>query len=306
MHSISAAVLTTLSLLCASPLAFAADLSFQRSFTASGNVALDVCTSLGLIHVYGVDGSNIQISGKVHSSTWHILGSSEDDMKQIAAKPPIQQSGNAIHVGDRDTCGGHIFRNISIDYEIAVPKNATVIADTGSGDIHVETISGSLHADTGSGGIRAKGIGTDSKLETGSGSIYVQAAQGTLKAQTGSGDVSIRDSQVTDAKLGTGSGDITISTVHGGLKANAGSGSLTISGLPTSDWKLETGSGSIHFHADPNAKFTLDAESGSGSIDSKLPITVSGHISHGVLRGPVNGGGPIVKMFTGSGEIDLQ
>ncbi len=304
MRALSA-VLTTLTLICATTFAFAADFSFQRSLTANGTVALDVCTNSGQIHVYGVDGNTIHISGKIHSSSWNMFGSS-DDMKQIAAKPPIQQNGNAIQVGDRDTCGGHLFHNIAIDYEISIPKNATVKADTGSGDIHVETISGFLHADTGSGGIRAKDIGTDSKLETGSGSINVQGAQGTLKAQTGSGSVDIRDSQVTDAKLETGSGSITAAAVHGGLKANTGSGSLTIAGQPTSDWKLETGSGSIHFHADPNAKFTLDAESGSGSIDSKLPITVSGHISHGVLRGPVNGGGPVVKMFTGSGDIDLE
>ncbi len=305
MRSIPTVALAVLAVACGSTFTYAADASFQRSLTVNGNVALDVCTNSGLIHVYGMDGNKIQISGKVHSTNWHMFGSS-DDMKKIAAKPPIQQTGNAIHIGDRDTCGGHMFHNIAIDYEISIPKNSTVVVSNGSGDIHVESISGFLHADTGSGDIRANGIGSDSKLETGSGSIDVQAAQGTLKAHTGSGDVSIRDSQVSDARLGAGSGSITASNIRGGLRADTGSGSLNIGGDPTSDWKLETGSGSIHFHAIPKAKFTLDAESGSGSIDSKLPITVSGHIAQGVLRGPVNGGGPVVKMFTGSGNIDLE
>ena len=305
MRATHPAILAILALACGTTLAYAADSTFQRSLTANGNVTLDVCTSSGNVHVFGVDGSQIKIAGKVHNSNWHMFGSS-DDMKKIAAKPPIQQQDNAVHVGDSETCSGHMFQNIAIDYEISIPKNSTVVAHSGSGDIHVESINGFLHADTGSGDIRVNGIGSDSKLETGSGSIDVQAAQGTIKAQTGSGDVAIHDSKVSDAQLEAGSGNITASNVHGGLKANTGSGSLTIGGYPTSEWKLETGSGTIHFHADPNAKFTLDAESGSGSIDSKLPISVSGHIDRGVLRGPVNGGGPVVKMFTGSGSIDLQ
>jgi DUF4097 and DUF4098 domain-containing protein YvlB len=131
-------------------------------------------------------------------------------------------------------------------------------------------------------------------------------AHGTLKAHSGSGDITIRDSQVGDSQLGSGSGDIAASDVHGGLKAGTGSGSITISGFPTSTWKLDTGSGSIHFHSDANAKFTLDAESSSGDIDSKLPVTVSGHLGKKELRGPVNGGGPFVKMYTGSGDITLD
>jgi hypothetical protein len=306
MRATPTVILAVLALAGSASMAYAADASFQRSLSANGNVALDVCTNSGNIHIYGVDGNEIHISGKVHSS-WHIFGSSKVEIEQIAAHPPIQQTGNAIHVGNGDTCGGHIFHSsIGIDYEISVPKDATVVANIGSGDIHVETVGGFVHAETGSGDIRAKGVGSDSRLGTGSGSIDVQAALGTLQAQTGSGDISIRDSRLTDASLKTGSGSITAGDVRGALKADTGSGSLTICGFPTSNWKLETGSGAIHFQADPNAKFTLDAKSGSGGINSKLPISVSGHIDRGVLRGPVNGGGPVVKMVTGSGEIDLQ
>ena len=305
MHATPMVILTTFVLGCACSPAFAADITFHRSLTASGPVALDVCNNAGTIHVAGAGGNKIEVSAKLHNSNWHVFGNAEE-MKKIAANPPVAQTGNAVHVGDKETCGGHAFQNIAIDYEISLPKDASVVANSGSGDIHVESIQGFVRAASGSGNIRATDIGSASKLETGSGTVDVQSAHGDIKVSSGSGDLSIRDSDVTEAQLQAGSGNITATNLHGGLHANTGTGTLTLSGLPSSDWKLETGTGAIHCHIDANAKFTVDAETGSGSIDSKLPGSTSGHTTKGELRGPVNGGGPVVKMFTGSGNIDLQ
>lgn len=310
MHTIHRFALAFLIAAGTPALAHAADLTFHRSLNVNGNVSLNVCTNSGDLHVLGVDGNTVQISGKVHSGGWQFLGASlggsTDAMKKAAENPPIEQTGNMIRVGNHDTCSGHLFSNLAIDYEISIPKNSTVIAESGSGDVHIESISGLVHAESGSGGIRVNGIGSGSKLETGSGNIDAQHATGTLQAHTGSGGIQIHDSQISDAQFGTGSGDISAAYVRGSLKADTGSGSVTIFGNPGSDWKLETGSGDIRFHADPNAKFTLDASSSSGDINSKLPIMVYGHMEHGTLRGPVNGGGPMVKMRTGSGDISLQ
>jgi len=290
---------------CTATICYAAEPSFQRSLSANGTVALNMCDNSGSIHVTGVAGNKIDISGKIHSSSWHAMGNG-GDMKQLAANPPIHQTGNTIKVGNHDICGGTQGHNIDIDYEIALPKDATLLINSGSGNIQVEGIAGFVHADTGSGNIIVNSIGSNSKLVTGSGTIDIQAAHGMLQAQTGSGSISIRESNVSEARLTSGSGNITTIQLHGGMHVNTGTGTLTIGGLPTSDWKLGTGTGSIHFHVEPNAKFSLDAETGSGSIDSKLPSPVSGHVSNGVLKGPVNGGGPTVQMYTGSGNIDLQ
>ncbi|MHB1938125.1 MAG: DUF4097 family beta strand repeat-containing protein [Acidobacteriaceae bacterium] len=291
-----------LGLLFASTLCYAAEPEFQRSLTVNGNLTFSVCSTSGSIHVAGVDGGKVAISAKLHNSSWHTTGTS-GDMKELAANPPIHQTGNEIKVGDADTCGGAKAHNIDIDYEITVPKNSTVEAVTGPGSVHVENIGGFVHAAAGSGNIIAMNIGPDSKLATRSGTIDIQGAHGALMAITGSGNLSVRDSEVTEARLHTGSGTITTTNLNGGMRVNSGTGNLIIGGLPNADWKLETGSGNIQIHVGPNAKFTLDAETGSGTIDSNLPSPLSGHITNGVLKGPVNGGGPTVQLYTGSGNI---
>jgi DUF4097 and DUF4098 domain-containing protein YvlB len=93
--------------------------------------------------------------------------------------------------------------------------------------------------------------------------------------------------------------------VQGGLKVETGSGSLDITGQPTSAWKLETGSGNITLGLG-NARFTLDAETGSGSIKSDLPLQMQGSMDKHHVTGMVNGGGPTLKVETGSGDIRIH
>jgi hypothetical protein len=285
-----------------STLCHAAEPEFHRSLTVNGNLTFSVCSTSGSIHVAGIDGSKVEIGAKLHNSSWHTTGTS-GDMKEIVANPPIHQTGNVIKVGDPDTCGGAKAHNIDIDYEITVPKNSTVEAVTGPGSVTVDNIGGFVHAAAGAGNIVATNIGPDSKLATRAGTIEIHGAHGDLMAITGAGSLTVSDSTVTQARLHTGSGNITTTNLHGGMRVNSGTGNLTIGGLPGDGWKLETGSGNIQIHFDPGAKILLDVETGSGTIDSNFPSPLSGHITNGVLKGPVNGGGPTVQVYTGSGNI---
>ncbi len=262
------AILSTCALVCASTLAHAADIGFQKTFTANGRTALSVCSNSGVIHVVGVDGNKVEISAKIHKGNWHAFGNAED-MKKIVTTPPVRQTGTAIHVGDSSTCGGNALPDIDIDYEISVPRNSSLVARSKAGTIHVESVNGFVVAELVNGDIVVNEIGSD-------------------------------------AKLAAVSGNITATNLKGGIRANTLNGNLTMGGSPISDWEMRTNNGTIHFQADPNAKFSLDAETGAGMIDSTLPSPLSGHITNGVLRGPVRDGGPAVKMYTASGNITLQ
>jgi Putative adhesin len=299
------ATLAAFAFTCASTLIYAANPGFQKTFTASGPTTLRICNNSGQIHVTGVDGGKIQISADIHKGSWHEVGNG-GDMKKIAANPPVKQTGGVVQVGDSTTCGSNGAKGIDIDYEISVPKSTNVAVNIGAGAIKVDSIGGFVHADTGSGDIAVNAVGPDSRLVTGSGNLDIQAAHGMLLVRTGSGSVNLRDSNVSDSQLRVGSGTITATNLQGGVRASTGNGNIAMGGTPTAEWEMRTGNGTIGFQANASAKFELDAETGSGMIDSSLPAPLSGHITSGVLRGPVNGGGPVVKMYTGNGNITLQ
>jgi hypothetical protein len=126
------ATLALAAVACPSTLAYAADIGFQKSLTASGKTAFSVCSNSGVTHVVGVDGNKIEISAKIHKTNWHAFGNAED-MKKIVATPPIHQTGNTIHVGDSSTCGGNVLQDVDIDYELSVPRNTNLLVKSKAG-----------------------------------------------------------------------------------------------------------------------------------------------------------------------------
>jgi hypothetical protein len=260
--------------------ALAAEATFERNLTVNGRVELSVSTGSGYIHITRGSGNQIHISGRVKSN-W---GGSEERVRQIAANPPIEQTGNIIRIGKNH---GENYHNISIDYDIQAPADAYLEAGSGSGDIHDD------------------GVGQNAKLETGSGSIRATGLQGGFKVETGSGDIYAEQTGEGDVKAQTGSGRIELKEIHGGLHAGTGSGDIKISGSPSSDWKLETGSGSVEF-SPGNTGFTLDASTGSGSVHSDHEMTVQGSFDRHHITGKVNGGGPTVRIETGSGDVRIH
>ncbi len=264
--------------------ALASEATFERTLKVSGHVELSVSTGSGNIHITRGAGNQVHIWGKVKSgwgsSGW---GNSDDRVREIAANPPIEQTGDIIRIG-----GHHENpRNISIDYEIQAPENALLEANSGSGDITIEGVGENTKLSTGSGNIHATGLHGGFSVDTGSGNIYAE--------QTGTGDV----------KAGTGSGNIELRNLHGGLRAHTGSGSIHMGGTPASDWKLDTGSGNVEFWAG-SAAFTLDASAGSGSIHTDQEMLTQGTQDHHHVTGKINGGGPTVRIETGSGDIRVH
>jgi hypothetical protein len=271
--------LTIAALALAAVPALATEATFERTLTVSGHVELTVATGSGNIHVTRGSGSQVHIFGRVKSG-W---GGSEEKVREIAANPPIEQTGNIVRVGQHH----ENLHNISIDYEIEAPANAYLDAGSGSGNVTDD------------------GVGENAKLSTGSGNIHATGLNGGFAVNTGSGDIYAEQSGAGDVKAGTGSGSIELKNVHGALKAETGSGNIKVAGAPAIGWKLGTGSGNIELWVG-DAPLTLDAESGSGSIHTDREMLTQGSTDRHHVTGKLNGGGPTVRIQTGSGDIRVH
>jgi hypothetical protein len=56
----------------------------------------------------------------------------------------------------------------------------------------------------------------------------------------------------------------------------------------------------------PQAGFRVDAQSGSGSVHLNQPITMQGTLRRNHIEGTVGGGGPMLRLRTGSGGIHIE
>ena len=288
--------------------AYAAEGTFEKTLAVGGAPNVSVATGSGYVHVYSGSGSQFHVIGRVHvrPGLFGMLGGDADSrLRKILADPPIKQFGNTIAIG-ADRSDSSFFNNVSIDYEITTPSGTTLKASTGSGDLEIGGIEGAVTAETGSGEMKVENIGANARLETGSGSIHAINVHGAATLQTGSGNLDLDLSGAGDVKAQTGSGSIRIHGVSGGLHAEAGSGNIDVAGSPTDEWRLESGSGSVSAHVGSAAKFTLNAETGSGSVHVEQPLLSQGTLDRQHVVGTVNGGGPTIRVTTGSGNIEVR
>jgi len=299
---------------------------FERTLTVTGPVDLDVGTGSGHIIVRPGENNRVRVVGRIEARDDNWWGGEKLDpqekVRRIEANPPIEQSGNSIRIGRLED--KELQRNVSIHYELEVPAETAlkahtgsghqeiagirgpVVSNSGSGHLKISDIGGTVDADTGSGHIKLDGIKGQATAETGSGHITANGVPGPFAASTGSGSVTVRLSVPGSVEITTGSGGVEVSGARGSVRISTGSGSIRVDGEPTESWKLGTGSGSVKVRVPADSAFELAARSHSGTVRTSHPVTVLGEMKRNELRGTVRGGGPTLRIETGSGSITID
>jgi len=206
---------------------------------------------------------------------------------------------------------------------------------TGGGSIEVRRANGKLVAETGGGSIRIESCTQGASVETGGNSIEIRQCAGRVKASTGGGNIDLSDID-GPVDIETGGGTIHLNGAKGHVHAETGGGGIELYGVPSAraetgaggitvklvntggdrrDSVLETGAGDITLYLASDVAVDLRAivDMGNGHrITSDFPdIHVS---SEGDQWGPktltaegkLNGGGPVVKVHTSTGDICIR
>jgi DUF4097 and DUF4098 domain-containing protein YvlB len=277
---------------------------FEKTFQVTGPVDLEVQSHSGDIVVRSGPAGSVTVRGKIYVGDHWLFGNRHADVSDIEQNPPLRQEGNNIRV---DYVNAH---DISIDYEITVPADTTVRTHSGSGDQTIEGTRGNADLQSGSGDLKLTQITGDLRIQTGSGNVRAREISGTVRGGAGSGDIEVEETGAGDIDLHTGSGNVTVRGAQGGLRLEAGSGDITAQGKQAGEWDIRTGSGNIHVRLPADAAFDANISTGSGSLDVDAPITmtVQGRVNetHKQIVGKVRGGGPILTIRTGSGDIHID
>lgn len=247
----------------------------------------------------------------------------------ISGRMDAQSGGGSIKLEDiggsinAETGGG------SIDVGSA---GADVNVHTGGGSIKVVSAKGKINAESGGGSVVVVSGMQGAILETGGGNIQVERCDGHLKATTGGGSIDAGNI-AGPAEFETGGGSIRLASAKGPVHAETGGGSIELNGVPSArastgaggiiarfigaagdstDSELETSAGDIIVYLAPSVNVTVRAaiEMANGhNIRTDFPeIRV---VSEGETYGPrtitaegrVNGGGPVLKVRTTTGDI---
>ena len=255
------------------------------------------------------DGGNVTshtIAGRVTAES----GGGNIRMDDIGGAISAETGGGGIEVGKADS---------------------EVSLHTGGGSIHIDSVKGKIEAESGGGSVVIVSGMQGAEVETGGGSIEIEHCNGRVRAETGGGSIELGDIG-GPVEISTGGGSIRLASAKGHVRAETGGGSIELYGVPSAhaetsagsieakfiasgertDSVLETSAGDIIVYLAPNMNVTIRAsiEVANGhrisSDFSELKITSEGG-EYGPktvsAEGQLNGGGPVLKVQTTTGDI---
>jgi len=250
----------------------------------------------------------------------------------IAGRAEIESGGGSIHVDDiggtisAQTGGGTIeVGNVGSDVNL----------HTGGGSIKIATVKGKINAESGGGSVVVLSGLQGAILQTGGGSIHVDKCQGNVRASTGGGSIDLGDIG-GPADIESGGGSIRLASAKGPVRAETGGGSIELNGVPSA--RAETGAGGIvaKFLGSSGERTDSSLETAAGDITvylaNDLPISIRAEIElangHTIrsdfadlhitteggnwgpktvrAEGNLNGGGPLLKVQTNTGNINFR
>jgi DUF4097 and DUF4098 domain-containing protein YvlB len=294
--------------------------SFDKTFTVSGPVRIEMTNGSGDSHVSVGPAGEVRIHGEIQVQAWSDK-SGQRRVDEVQSHPPVTQDGSLVRIGN----SGFNSKDVSIDYTITVPADAEIRAITGSGDLEITGLKGPANFTAGSGDIKASNISGDVQVVAGSGGIELSDIGGQVQAHAGSGDITL-DRIRGDMRLQTGSGEIEVTEPGGKLDAATSSGDVTIRGASedisvrtssgdvtvdgnpseNSYWDFHTSSGDVVLHVPSNASFRLYARSSSGDIEAEIPVTMEGTSRKHELQARLGDGKARVEITTSSGGVSLK
>ena len=270
------------------------DLAFLKVGTRGGRV--EIANLAGRVEAETAGGvvTINDIGGAVRAET----SGGSIDVGNVAGDLTLETAGGSINIRSAggkvhaETAGG------SIDLGSA---SQSAYLSTAGGGIQVKHCNGSLHAATAGGSVEVGDVGGGAVLETSGGSIRLASAKGVVRATTSGGG--IRLSGLTHG--------VVAKTAAGPIYAEfvGGKGNFTES-------RLETSIGDVIVYLPPDLPVTvrasIEAAMGHRFISDFADVKISqeggewGGAREIYGQGAINGGGPLLKINTTGGNIELR
>jgi DUF4097 and DUF4098 domain-containing protein YvlB len=250
----------------------------------------------------------------------------------VAGRVELESGGGNIRVDD---IGGDVVAETGGGTLEVGSVQGNVSLQTGGGNIKIASAKGEIKAESGGGSVVVLSGLQGAVLETGGGSIRVDKCSGHVKATTGGGSVDLGEIG-GPAEIETGAGSIRLASANGRVQAQTGGGSIQLDGATSVQAETSAGGIVVKLLSSSGVHSNSTLETSAGDITvylaSDLPISIRAEIEvatgHGIhsdfpdihisseggqwglktvtAEGQLNGGGPVLKVRTNSGNVNFR
>lgn len=293
---------------------------FQKTLTLGSSQTVSLTHKYGDVRIHGENGRDVRISATIRVQAH---SQSEADRYADQVRIDVAQDSQGVRIQTiypSDESKFFVLRiggpSYSVDYDIAIPRDAKLWMKNGFGNVEVAGVQGWADLENSHGQLKFENGGA-AKLTNSFGEVQATGADGNLAVVDNNGAVTASSVKGTlDVKDRFGS--IMVNNVTGALTVSGGNGPVEVTDAGSS--KIGNSFGAVsarNIHGDlvvnnNNGSIDVDTVSGGAQLNSSFgTITfanVSGYVkctsSNGRVSGARTGNETYVK--TTFGEVNLE
>ncbi|HVM51287.1 MAG TPA: protein kinase [Candidatus Acidoferrum sp.] len=267
--------------------------SLDKTFAVGSTGKLWIDVDRGGVRLVGGDQDTVQVrvNRNVRRATTAVADAVLADENLV-----LRQDGSVLSINARDPRRLRHFLvwrwsqpELEASYEITVPRRFELHLKDASGHVKVAQVQGSVTVNTLSGGLEFDDIAGKVVGDSLSGGIHAAKCTDALVLHTLSGGIHVEAFAGPCVQASTASGSV----------------SADFAKAPQADSELHSMSGGITARLPAGSALRLEAHTMSGSVNTDLPLEMHGRVKPGTFRGTINGGGPLLKLDTMSGGINV-
>ena len=205
--------------------------------TIPANTHVFVHNGRGDISVRSSDDAQIRVSAKKGVKTWR-----EEEAERMAKPVSVEVVKNGDTYEVRPSGYDLSDARISVDLEVAVPRNSPLTVKTDKGDVTVSDMSADIGVTDQNGDVEIRNIGGDVSIEMHKGDVKVNDAKGDVKVSGKGGEIDVTNAAASLTVDGDFYGPVRADKVSKGVRLISPKTDLTLSALAG---HLEAASGNL-------------------------------------------------------------
>jgi DUF4097 and DUF4098 domain-containing protein YvlB len=282
---------------------------FSKTVPLAKGGTFDLSNISGNIVITGGSGDQVVIDAVKK-------GKNADEFKDVTIE--VTATANRVDVRTRYPEGRRNI-SVSVDYTVTVPRSAAVNVKSISGDEKLTGLDGELHANTISGSLSVTAASDVRSVKSISGDVHLTTAKssGTLTVGSISGGVTLKDVKAGEIQISSISGDVKAEEVTSNrVSAKSISGEIAFAGplAKGGRYELTSHSGDVNVYTSDKVGIEVSASTFSGDITSDLVLTSKfggdtpagrGRRMRQSVQGTFGDGSAVLQLSSFSGNIRI-
>jgi hypothetical protein len=274
-----------------------------RSLEAGPTPKLEIRGLHGSVKVRGEERPDVRIE-----ATIHLRAATDEDAEDVirAVSEGIYAEEDRVYARspepEHDSLFGALHRflhdhgRLEIDWEVAVPRGASLSLNLVNGPVDVSGIDGNVSGHIVNGRFNLTDVGGDLRFHHVNAKGAVRGVGGSVDMHYTNGDLDV-ERVAGDVNLHLVNGHVQIADAGRDAHVQGVSGAFVLTGAVRGDVSMSNSHGRITLNVPPESHFRLDADSSLGSVTSELEVRTGGGDT---------GDAPRVSLHSETGSIELR